>query len=699
MTHSRSQYVHWIDLYDAQDNRIDPTDPNAAPYSPTYTCGRCHDYAAIAQGHHFNAILGGAAGRAGEPWIWTDPRTGTQLPLSYRGWEGTYDPRQLGISAWDFLLKFGHHLPGGGPGQGMIEVPADVSARDTDAEDEASEDETGGQAVREMPAAPVDNGRWKLSGHLAVDCMLCHGNDGAYNREVWWDQISKQNFAWASAAALGIADVEGDVSRLEDEPPAPADGATEEGEQSAAAQPRTDLPKTTYRPVRISAEKKIFFDIVHKPSENVCYYCHTARPAGESALPDWTLDEDVHIRAGMTCADCHRNGVDHLIVRGFEGETHPSGENITTLSCRGCHMGESGGRMGAPKPLHKGLPPLHLERLSCTACHSGPGPADQAMLVQTAMAHELGLPTHSLDASTNPEMVAPVMLRSGEEGAKVLYPHRMVWPAFWGVMQNDQITPMHPEVSYELIRKTIRVRRNQTFTEVLGKASLTEEDRVAALGEEDAKRPDNELSEQARTKLAQAELAKSAEAFRAGLQEGLMDIKAGENLVKAIEDAEKDEDENLVAALRQVQSALAGGAQAVYVAGGRVYRLAADDQVEMVVSPAAEPYAWKLAHDVRPARWSTGANNGCFDCHELGAPIFYGTVTAMGPNVDEQPPTYTMLELAGYDQTQIDAWNQSFQGRTAFKWFGFVSASLVALVLLAFLLMGVNGVVGLFRRG
>ena len=66
-THSRSQYVHWIDLYDATDTKIDPSDPNAPPYSPVFTCGRCHDYQAIAHGYHFNAMQkladAGPAGR------------------------------------------------------------------------------------------------------------------------------------------------------------------------------------------------------------------------------------------------------------------------------------------------------------------------------------------------------------------------------------------------------------------------------------------------------------------------------------------------------------------------------------------------------------------------------------------------------------------------------------------------------------
>ena len=48
--------------------------------------------------HHFaNQVI---EMLAGEPGIWTDERTGTQLPLSYRDWEGTYDPGELGISLY-----------------------------------------------------------------------------------------------------------------------------------------------------------------------------------------------------------------------------------------------------------------------------------------------------------------------------------------------------------------------------------------------------------------------------------------------------------------------------------------------------------------------------------------------------------------------------------------------------------------------
>jgi hypothetical protein len=660
-TNSRSQYVHWIDLYDADDVKIDPEAEDARPYSPVYTCGRCHDYKAISHGFHFNAPFSAdPKGRNGEPWIWTDTRTGTQIPLSYRNWPGTYNPRDLGISDREFVLKFGHHMPGGGAGA-MAPAPAETSAsKETE---ESATTPTEGEPADSAPAAEDKTaGRWRLSGQLAIDCMICHSNDHTFNAEAWWGQIGKENFAWASSVAIGLAQVDGDVASLPDDfDPAAEDNA---GKQ---------LPKTTYTPFRVNAEKKIFFDVIRKPSNNACYYCHSPRTVGEDAAPEWVHDEDVHLRAGMSCTDCHRNGIAHHTVRGYDGEQHPTGQLVETLSCRGCHLDEHteegitlGGRLGAPKPLHKGLPPLHLERLSCTACHSGPGPKDRVPQVQTAMAHLLGLPSHRTGADLEPGLAAPTFAR--DEG--VLYPHRMVWPAFWGKMEGDNITPLHPEKVNDAIRRVLRVRRGKTFTETMMDVKLTKDDKVKALGEERATVAEEELTDEEKAKLETATNKKVMDEFKVKLAEALEDLKG----------ASEEE-----------------GATPVYVSGGKAYRLSGEKAVEEFTHDATQPYAWKLAHDVRPARWSTGTE-GCYECHTMGSPIFEGTVTALGPAPDDTPTKRAMYELAEYDKTKLDAWSLSFQGRTAFKWMGFIAAGTVALVLLSFLLMGVNGVFGLFRR-
>ena len=114
----------------------------------------------------------------------------------------------------------------------------------------------------------------------------------------------------------------------------------------------------------------------------------------------------------------------------------------------------------------------------------------------------------------------------------------------------------------------------------------------------------------------------------------------------------------------------------VYVSAGQAFRLNQAGQVEQFSHEAAAPYAWKLAHDVRPARWSSGVK-GCYECHAAGTPLLEGRVTALGPAPEEKPLTQDMYHFTGYDKLKMDAWNASFRGRTAFKYFGFAATGVV----------------------
>jgi len=59
--------------------------------------------------------------------------------------------------------------------------------------------------------------------------------------------------------------------------------------------------------------------------------------------------------------------------------------------------------------------------------------------VQTALAHALGLPDEHRAPLDPPYIVEPVFLRQpqGKIG-----PHRMMWPSFWGVTENEKIQPL-----------------------------------------------------------------------------------------------------------------------------------------------------------------------------------------------------------------------------------------------------------------
>jgi len=428
---SRSDAVHRIPLYDMNGEKIAPDDILVLPFSTKFTCGECHDYGKIRLGRHFDSLSTTTlAGRPGEPWVLTDERTGIQLPLSNRGWAGTWRPSEIGLSSWGFVKAFGSHLPGG-----------DMGEREIQPED---------------PAA-----RWEVSGNLEINCLACHSGAHYQDQAAWADQIKQENFVWAATAASGMASVEGTVIGL------PALYDIYRG---------PDPDKLTYSPPRVDYYTHLFdrrnwafFDVAAKPSNNRCYFCHSSKTAGGNM---WRTDPDVHLAAGMNCVDCHRNGLDHRIVRGYEGEAAERKDPaLASLSCEGCHLGEAfligpdglGGRLGAPRPEHKGLPAIHLEKMTCTVCHSGPWPETQTRQIRTARAHHMGEHASRPEPQL-PQFAGPVYARIGE-GKIGLY--SAIWPSFWGEMRGGKVVPLLPDKVYEKAGAILSSRddNNTTGTE------------------------------------------------------------------------------------------------------------------------------------------------------------------------------------------------------------------------------------------
>ena len=319
-TDGDARYLHHIDLYDANNRKISADSDQ--PYSSVKTCGRCHDYETISHGWHFNAFRTDAvSGREAEPWIWTDARTGTQLPLSYRDWAQSYDPREIGISAWQMTHKFGGRIPGGGL---AMEPKPDSAAKVAAEKNTEAESEGNNEESAESSDSEAEPDRWAFSGSLEIDCMVCHAVSGAYDFNARRDQIEKQNFAWAATAALRLGTVDGDASRIKD-------GSDPEDEAV-----KSKFPKVAYDPARFAGDGTVFMDLIRHPESNACYQCHSTRVVSDSGIePRWIHDEDVHLRAGMQCSDCHRNGIDHHIVRGFVGEENPSQHpRVDVILCR-----------------------------------------------------------------------------------------------------------------------------------------------------------------------------------------------------------------------------------------------------------------------------------------------------------------------------------------------------------------------------
>ncbi len=589
-TGSRARYSHRINLYDADNTIIDPAERPAQPWATSTSCAKCHSVGVIAGGWHFNAVDESVdPGRPGEPWMLVDAATGTQVPLSQRDWPGTRRPEEFGLTPWDFVMRFGRHLPGGGVGTPPAEVMNDFSTR------------------------------WGVAGPLEIDCLLCHDAEGRHDPAERGRQIEVENFRWAVTAASPFALVRGEASRLPDhyDPMMPPAGAVP--------------PQVLYDEGRFDADDRVYLDLARRVPADRCYFCHTTSETTPAAAERWQHEGDVHIAAGMSCADCHRHGIDHQVVRGYEGEPERGrGSVVQTLTCRGCHLGTDedptsqavalGGRLGAPRPLHRGLPPIHLEKLSCTACHSGGWPGEQPRMVQTSLAHGLGIAERGRHEQMLPLIQSPVFIR---DAGGVIAPHKLVWPAFWGRRGEDGgLEPLAPEA----VRRAARLREVEA---VQGKP------------------------------LELAEITR------------ILGVLAADSRASGTP---------------------------FYLAGGMVHEL--DEAGELrrtAITPEQaefQPYAWPLAHDVRPAAQSLGAR-GCTDCHASDSNFIFGQVAALGPVAEVEPPTVAMHEWMGLDGDLQQFWGMAFIFRPVGKLFGFIALGLFGLVLLAYALPGVRRLTGM----
>ena len=417
---SRAHPVHLIPLLTEEGEKIAPEDDPLLPFSTKETCGACHSYSAVTKGWHFNAADADigieAHGRVGQPWILVDGGTGLQIPISYRPWPGAFRPEQVGLNSRLFLKIFGRHMPGGGIG----EIPSDD---------------------------PDDVMRSMISGYLEANCLACHDCDAGHNQTEYGGQVLRENFRWAAAATSSFATVTGSAKDMPDtyDPMMP-----EPPEDPKLVPPGIKYAANTFR-----EDKSVLLDIQREAPKHRCYFCHSDLYLQSDDAEKWTADEDIHLKAGMTCVDCHRNGIDHNIVRGYEGEADIS-QNVLAArsSCKGCHLpGDStevpaAARFGAPVPAHRGIPAVHFDRLSCTACHSGPWPGEKTYLTKTSMGHRLGTVGVNKSADALPHIYSPVFteLENGKIG-----PHKLIWPAFWGDMTDVNIAP----VAYDRVREIV----------------------------------------------------------------------------------------------------------------------------------------------------------------------------------------------------------------------------------------------------
>ena len=729
---NRTTPAHLIPLRDENDQPIIPTETNPLPYSARFTCGPCHDYKTIQDGWHFGAMTAMKSGRPGEPWIRLDPKTGTVLPLSYRKWSGSYDPKAVGLTAWDFTLLFGRHLPGGGPAE-----PSD----------------------EEVLADP--EARWSVSGKAEVNCLACHNKSGRQDQSEWAKQVLRENLRWAATAAGGVGEVGGMASRLKETWDV-YDGPNLDDHEWAV------VPSVKYRTVDFDSKHRYFFDLNYQPSDERCLACHSVSPKDEQRM---NADADVHSTAGLKCADCHRNDLGHAIVRGYEGEAAETGNRTAeSFTCRGCHLGENEageksvvpGRLGAPYPKHTGIPLVHFKRLSCTVCHSGPKPKEGFTRVRTSRANRLGIYGVATWSTDLPTVIEPVY---AEGAGHKIAPNRLVWPAFWAKMSGKEVTPLQPEV-VEAAAGDILKPEERVGQALVALSQVMAEDEVPVLvsgnfvfapnvdgGIDSAERPrakadtvpfwgimkggdvlplvpdfdpaaaDKDPAVETRFQEFLQALGTVVSApgqpviivkktlYR--LVDGILDMSdAPAELAEASGPGWRAEGKFLPLAsdfdlrtvttkagteqtLTEEQVALVLAALAksgeksdfVYISGGRMFRLDKNGKLAAGAHPAAEPVTWPLAHNVRPAQQSLGWN-GCTDCHSGGSDFFFTKLRGTGPLLTAKVEKRSAASFMGLGGLFQKFFGLSFITRPLFKVVLAVCAFVIgSLVFLAGLLL------------
>ena len=224
------------------------------------------------------------SGRKGEPWVWVDELTGTQIPISYRDWNGVWKPEELGLTPWQFTQLFGRHLPGG-----------DVAEPQDDLQDPES--------------------RWDVSGKAEINCLGCHNASPLQDQSEWAIQMARENFdgrrlppvIWGKSGAW---------------PP----GWTKPGLPTMALIRMTTewavAPFVNYDLTQFDRKHQAFFDVVYKVKDERCLYCHSVTKVDSDRME---RQGDVHTAAGIACVDCHRNGLDHQMIRGYPGEADEKG--------------------------------------------------------------------------------------------------------------------------------------------------------------------------------------------------------------------------------------------------------------------------------------------------------------------------------------------------------------------------------------
>lgn len=591
-------------LRDEQGKVIDPVHGvnSKVPYSPKQTCGAkgCHDYAKITEGFHFQQGRGekvppkyaeryrwvSSPGNYGGNWCSPAPLY-RQLAPKKNG-----SARMIDMTSFDFVTATcGNCHPGGGP----LEYDRDGKRYDQRMLDPKSGLTPGG-----------DNGldgdyfkaHWSKTGVIEADCLLCHMPEYDYKKRN--AQLADWNFKWAATKGAGFADVTGKVK----------DGET---------------PQVTYDLAKFDEDGNVAIHMAAEPRNETCLRCH-AKPDWKKRGASFTARTDVHVMAGLRCVDCHAAGSKAADARIRGKEVHqfgkgddPSGAvrndlDNTVRSCEDCHLK---GWRNAPIAKHNWLPPLHLDKLSCQACHI-PNRAVKSALVQAS------------DVFNPAPRITP--------------PAKHIWTfydqqmRFWNHYGDlDLFTPSDQPT--DVTRPTLFVYKDKIYpgNRVHSTWVGYEEEGKPGLNQLFMKDFFGMWKAHSENPAVYPQLAKITDDNK----DGVIEVNRPEEI-----------DALLAATAEHLEKTKfpMKGKRLVWVSDSRAYYSSSESKELAREKYEATPYAsvYKFSHDIAPARAALGSG-GCKDCHSANSPFFFAPVLEHPFDSNGKAVWTQQRKILGYD--------------------------------------------------
>lgn len=584
-----------------------------APYSPKSTCGRCHDYDLITQGFHFTQGAGEEPTQdqaARYQWVTSPGNFGgtwcSPSPLyRFLSRKDNESSATMDMTSFTFLTAGCAVCH---PGGGSAEYDRDGERYDHRMADPASGFTPGGDNRFD---GDYYKARWSESGVLEADCLLCHLPE--YDFKARKKQLDALNFRWAPSAGAGLAAVTGSVA------------------EGTPVEVRYDVSK-------FAADGTLSPHIVRSPRNETCLECHS-KPGYKKRGANFRARTDVHLRAGLRCVDCHPAGssaVDERIrgreVHQFGKGDDPGGRVRDDLdnSMRDCAACHDSGYLGAPIARHRGLPPLHLEKIACQTCH---------------------IPERTVKA------VQAVLSDVFNPGARIPNPGRYLW-TFYG-----------PDMAYwnhygDLEMMGYDDKPTSVYRPVLGRY----QGKIYPLNRIHNAWP--AIEEEGKNALLQPRMGDIHKMWTTHQK----DPSVYPSLALITDDngdgvPEVNRPEEIDALITAVAEMLASinypmdGKRVVWAMNDRVYRSGTEFRTVPKHEWEASPFAnvHKYNHDVYPARAALGAT-GCTDCHSPRSEFFFAKVLEYPFDADAQPVTQPQYALLGVTRSTalLGAWRETY---------------------------------------